>query len=54
MGNITKCEMGTINETYDGIIDSVGYFTDSATRELKSKTPEDVWRDADLKKTYSQ
>jgi len=31
-----------INETYDDIIDSVGYFTDSATRELKSKTSEDM------------
>jgi len=32
-----------INEIYDNIIDSVGFFTDSATRILKSKTPEDVW-----------
>jgi len=32
-----------INETYDDIIESVGYFTNSATRILKSKTPEDVW-----------
>jgi len=42
-----------INETYDDIIDSVGYFTDSATHELKSKTPEegrDVWEGCRLKR----
>jgi len=39
-----------INETYDNIIDSVGYFTDSATRELKSKTSEDIWEGRRLKR----
>jgi len=32
-----------INEIYDDI-DSVGYFTNSATLILKNKTPEDVWK----------
>jgi len=39
-----------INETYDDIIESVGYFTNSATRILKSKTPEDVWKECKLKR----
>jgi len=43
MGSIAKYEMETINETFDDIIKSVGYFTNSAMRILKSKTPEDVW-----------
>jgi len=32
-----------INETYNDIIESVGYFTNSAMRILKSKTPENMW-----------
>jgi len=39
-----------INETYDDIIESVGYFTASATRILKSKTPEDVWEGCRFKR----
>jgi len=38
-----------INETYD-IIESISYFTASATRILKSKTPEDVWEGCKLKR----
>jgi len=33
-----------IRETYGDIINSVGYFTNSATCILKSKTIEDMWR----------
>jgi len=39
-----------IYETYDDIIDSVGYFTDSAMRELRSKTSEDMWEGRRLKR----
>jgi len=41
-----------INKTYDDIIESVGYFTNSATRVLKSKLQKMCGRDADLKEIY--
>jgi len=41
-----------INETYDDIIYSIGDLTDSATRELKGKTSEDMWEGRRLKETY--
>jgi len=44
-------KLGTlILETYVNIIDSVGEFTHSATRELKSKTSEDMWEGRRLKR----
>jgi len=39
-----------INETYDDIIDTVDYFTDSALRILQSKTSEDVWEGSRFKR----
>jgi len=39
-----------IRETYGNIIDSVDDLTESATRELKSKTSEDMWEGCKLKR----
>jgi len=39
-----------IKEAYDDIIDSVGDLTDSATRELKYQTPENMWEGRGLKR----
>jgi len=40
-----------ILETYNNIIVAVGWFTDSATRILKSKTTEDMWEGRRLKRS---
>jgi len=39
-----------IRQAYGNIINTVGEFTDSATRELKSKTIEDMWEGCRLKR----
>jgi len=39
-----------ILETYDNIIDSVGWFTDSATRILKNKTIDSMWEGWKIKR----
>jgi len=33
-----------ILETYDNIVRAIGEFTDSAARELKSKTADGMWK----------
>jgi len=40
-----------IRETYGNIINSVGWFTDSAQRILKSKTTEDMWWGRKIKRS---